>query len=224
MLKKYYLIISILLVLLISIYSFIVDSVPLCHPLVITFYALFFIVILLIILKKRGIIKKFSLPGVWGNLQKGRIILFIVAGIFVLLFDILSKVIFFYPFLDQKVELIQNLGIQPFFHVDPLELKHIIVFILFSWLFLIGPVFYRFNKKAPDRLLIILCSITFFSASGLTLERIFFGGVHDVYYAAGIFSILCPSCGYLYSEYIFCPWDFFMSWGIISGSVYYLSV
>ncbi len=160
-------------------------------------------------------LKPIKQQGSWQKPRLKVIIIFISAGLVFAVIDILAKLIFYNAAEVVKYEIFPGFGLESLFHIDPLTLEHIVVLIFCMWVFLIGPLFFRFQAKIIDTLIIIFSAMVLLPAFVLTCERLLYGGVHDVLYFESNLGFLCPYCGLKYESYVWCPADIFLSWGLI---------
>lgn len=137
-----------------------------------------------------------------------------------MLVDFGSKALFFDWQRPWQVEIFNHFGLHSVFHVTPFEPFHVHLLLYSLFMFLLGPLFFRFANKELDRIWMISSAITLAGVIPLVSERFLFGGVHDSFYFSGPLMLLCPTC---YSphfiSYAWTPADFFVHAGIMPSIV-----
>jgi hypothetical protein len=128
-----------------------------------------------------------------------------------LLVDFGSKALFFRWDQPQQVELFTNFGLHSVFHETTFEMFHLVLLMYFSYLFVVGALFFRFSNKHLDRVWLVSCPFALGGAIALVGERFMFGGVHNSFYFAGWMMWLCPPCASpRFASYAWTPADFFV--------------
>jgi len=103
-----------------------------------------------------------------------------------------------------------NFGLQSVFHATPFETFHVFLMLYFFYLFLIGPMFFRYSNRTLDRLWVISCATALAGTSALVIEKYLFDGVHNSFYFAGTVMSPCPPCASPRAiNYVWTPADFF---------------
>jgi len=134
----------------------------------------------------------------------------------VLIIDFGSKALFFRWDRPHKVEVFKNFGLHSVFHATPFESFHVILMLYFFYLFLIGPLFFRFSNRTLDRFWIASCATALGGTTALVTEKFLFAGVHDTFYFAGPLMWLCPPCASPYFvSYAWTPADFFFHAAVV---------
>jgi len=127
-----------------------------------------------------------------------------------LIIDFGSKAFFFRWDRPGQVEVFKNFGLHSVFHPTPFEAFHVFLMLYFVYLFLLGPLFFRFFSKGLDLIWLISSASAFGGAAALVTERLFFDGVHNSFYFAGPLMWLCPPCtSPRFISYAWTPADFF---------------
>ena len=180
-------------------------------------------VVVILLLLALAFITFYRLRNVFPDYNEGRcdipgnkvILIFFVFFTIVLLLDIGLKILFFDKTSTQRNMLTASLGLESYFNKSPFIIKHIFYLITGIWIFGIGPLYYRLRIQILDKIWIASSAMTFASGIILTFERLFFGGVHDIFYVGENFRYICPSCGAQFNAYVWCPADLFGNWGLI---------
>jgi len=129
----------------------------------------------------------------------------------VLLIDFGSKALFFRGDRAYQVEVVKNFGLHSVFHETAFEPFHLILLLYFTYLFVLGALFFRFSNPALDRVWLVSSTFALGGALALTGERFLFGGVHNPFYFAGPLMWLCPPCASArFASYAWTPADFFV--------------
>ena len=147
---------------------------------------------------------RYQVRGAWRSPTKqesSRYLKFLLA---ILIFDYGSKALFFRWDRPQRVEIFQNFGLYSIFHVTGFESFHIYLLLYFTYLFLLGPWYFRFTNPIHDRIWAMSCATALGGAIALVSERWLFGGVHDSFYFAGRLLL-----------YVWTPADFFVHAGVV---------
>jgi lipoprotein signal peptidase len=161
----------------------------------------------LLITKRRG----FGVRGSWRGPTKEETNLYFRLLIGVLLLDFGSKAIFFRWDRPDKVEVFKNFGLHSVFHVTAFESFHLMLFLYFFYVFLLGALFFRFSIKLLDRLWLVSCAFALGGAIALFSERLMFGGVHNSFFFAGPLMWICPPCASpRFASYAWTPADLFV--------------
>ena len=162
----------------------------------------------LLVRKLRG----YEIRGRWLPPTRKEVKLYIGLLLAVLLVDIGSKALFFRWDRPQQVEIITNFGLHSVFHETSFEpFFHLRLLLYFSYLFLVGALFFRFSNKHLDRVWLISSPFALGGALALVGERFVFGGVHNSFYFAGWLMWLCPTCASPhFASYAWTPADFFV--------------
>jgi hypothetical protein len=158
--------------------------------------------------------------GEWTGPGKNILLHYLVTFLIAALADVIPK-LFLFNESGIKNEILSGFGTESFFNPDPFSQKIAVVMAFFTWLFLVGGLFFRFNVPCFNRAWVFLSSMAFSSSLLLTVERIIFNGVHDIFYFEQRFRYLCPSCGLKYPYYIWCPADMFINWSILFLMILY---
>jgi hypothetical protein len=156
--------------------------------------------------------RRYQIRGRWRRPTQKEVKLYIRFLLGVLLVDFGSKALFFRWDRPQQVEIITNFGLHSVFHQTSFEpFFHLLLLLYFSYLFLVGALFFRFSNKHLDRVWLISSPFALGAALALVGERFIFGGVHNSFYFAGWLMWLCPTCAapHLIS-YAWTPADFFV--------------
>ena len=128
----------------------------------------------------------------------------------VLIIDFGSKALFFNSERPQKVELFKNFGLHSVFHTSSFDSFHVLLMLCFFYLFMIGPLFFRFSNRSLDRIWMISCASALGGTAALVTEKFLFAGVHNSFYFAGPLMWLCPPCASPhFVSYAWTPADFF---------------
>ena len=161
----------------------------------------------LLIAKRRG----FEVRGGWRAPTQKEANLYFRLLIGVLLVDFGSKALFFHWDRPYKVEVFKNFGLHSVFHATAFEPFHVILLLYFSYVFLIGALFFRFSNKHLDRVWLVSCTFALGGAVALFSERLMFGGVHNSFFFAGPLMWICPPCASPhFDSYAWTPADFFV--------------
>jgi hypothetical protein len=162
------------------------------------------------------VIPRYNIRGTWRSPTKGEASLYARLLLAVLLVDFGSKAFLFRWDRPQQVEIFKNFGLHSVFHVTGFETFHFYLLLYFLYLFLLGPLFFRFSNKNLDRVWLVSCPFALGGALALSSERLLFGGVHNSFYFAGPLMWLCPTCASPYfSSYAWTPADFFVHAAIL---------
>lgn len=128
----------------------------------------------------------------------------------VLIVDFGSKALFFSWDRPQKVEVFKNFGLHSVFHATPFDSFHVLLMLYFFYLFMIGPLFFRFSNRTLDRIWVISCASALGGTAALVTEKFLFDGVHNSFYFAGPLMWICPPCASpRFISYAWTPADFF---------------
>ncbi len=214
-LKKYFLIIFLIVALFLSLdLSFDKNSGGLKWTNIT--WALIILILLIIVFVRR---MKNLYPkhprGIWTGPEKPVVSGYIIISLITAFADIFPKYLLYDSNSGNKRAISKNFGFQSLFNPDPLSLKIVLTLAVFLWIFFVGALFFRFNIKLYDRAWIALSSMTFSASLVMTLERILFKGIHDIFYFEKKLRYLCPLCGVKYKTYAWCPADIFISWSIL---------
>src|SRR5258706_2520351 len=156
-------------------------------------------------------LKRYNVRGSWRGPTAQELKLYTRVLLGALLVDFASKAFFFRYDRPQPVEIFKNFGLHSVFHQTAFEPFHFYLSLYFLYLFLLGPLFFRFTNKALDRAWLISCPFALGGAMALFSERLMFGGVHDSFYFSGPLMWLCPTCASsYYQSYAWTPADFFV--------------
>jgi len=156
-------------------------------------------------------IKRYQVRGVWRNPTREESSRYTRLLLIVLLIDFGSKALFFRWDRPQPVEIFPNFGLHSVFHVTGFETFHVFLLLYFAYVFLIGPLFFRFANPTLDRLWLGSTPFALGGALALSFERLAFGGVHDSFYFAGPLMWICPPCASpAFTSYAWTPADFFV--------------
>src|SRR4030095_2052949 len=161
----------------------------------------------LLITKRRG----FQVRGSWRMPTETEQSLYVRLLLGVLLIDIGSKVFFFRYDRPYQVEVFKYFGLHSVFHPTEFEPFHLILSLYFTYIFVLGALFFRFSNKHLDRVWFVSCTFALGGAIALFGERILFGGVHNSFYFAGPLMWICPTCASPYfKSYAWPPADLFV--------------
>jgi hypothetical protein len=153
----------------------------------------------------------FQVKGTWRNPSTVETVLYMRLLLAALLIDFGSKALFFRWDRPYPVEVFKNFGLHSVFHPADFEPFHLILLLYFSYVFVLGALFFRFTNKSVDRVWLISSAFALAGAVALFSERFMFGGVHDSFYFAGKLMWLCPPCASPYfASYAWTPADFFV--------------
>lgn len=153
----------------------------------------------------------FRIRGLWRKPTPAEIRFYLRCLIGVLLIDFGSKALFFRWDRTYQVEVFKNFGLHSVFHETAFEAFHVILLVYFSYLFLLGALYFRFSSKFLDRLWLMSSTFALGGALALFGERFMFGGVHNSFYFAGPLMWLCPPCASpRFASYTWTPADFFV--------------
>jgi hypothetical protein len=153
----------------------------------------------------------FQVKGVWRNPSTAETLPYARVVLTALLLDFGSKALFFRWDRPYPVEIFKNFGLHSVFHQTEFEPFHFILLLYFSYIFVVGALFFRFTNKAVDRLWLISSAFALAGATALFSERFMFGGVHNSFYFAGKLMWLCPPCASPhFASYAWTPADFFV--------------
>jgi len=156
-------------------------------------------------------LKRYNVRGNWRGPTAQELKLYTRVFLGALLVDFGSKAFFFRYDQPQPVEIFKNFGFHSVFHQGEFEPVHVYLSLYFFYLFLLGPLFFRFTNRVLDRAWLISGSFAFGGAVALFAERLMFGGVHDSFYFSGPLMWLCPTCASSYFQsYAWTPADFFV--------------
>lgn len=156
-------------------------------------------------------IQRYHVRGIWRSPTQRESSTYIRLLLIVLLIDIGSKALFFRWDRPEQVEIFANFGLHSVFHVTGFETFHVYLLLYFAYWFLVGPLFFRFANPALDRLWLGSAPFALGGALALSLERLFFGGVHNSFYFAGPLMWICPPCtSPAFSSYAWTPADLFV--------------
>lgn len=156
-------------------------------------------------------LKRYNVRGTWRSPTAQELKLYVRVLLGALSVDFGSKAFFFRYDRPQPVEIFKNFGFHSVFHRGEFEPFHVYLSLYFFYLFLIGPLFFRFTNRALDRAWLISGPFAFGGAMALFAERLMFGGVHDSFYFSGPLMWLCPTCASSYFQsYAWTPADFFV--------------
>lgn len=214
-LHKYFFIISLISLFFLAGFEFYIENVPFTHPAVIIIFLGLTSILIIYIIKRILKLKPLKARGSWGKPELKGIIIFTGSGLCFSLIDILSKIIFYDSQIQDSFEIFPGFGLQSLFNSNPFGFELIIEIIFCVWFFIIGALFFRYHINIIDTLLKIFCAMVLFPSFSMTLERILFNGVHDVFYFNSNLGFLCPYCGLKYQSYVWCPADIFLVWGVI---------
>jgi lipoprotein signal peptidase len=161
----------------------------------------------LLVTKCRG----YQIRGEWRRPTRKELKLYMRLLLAALLVDFGSKALFFRWDQPQQVELFTNFGLHSVFHETTFEMFHLVLLMYFSYLFVVGALFFRFSNKHLDRVWLVSCPFALGGAIALVGERFMFGGVHNSFYFAGWMMWLCPPCASpRFASYAWTPADFFV--------------
>ncbi len=160
------------------------------------------------ILVKR--IRRYQIRGSWSDPATAVANLYFRMLLAVLIVDFGSKALFFRWDRPEQVEWFKNFGLHSVFHPTEFETFHIYLLGYFSYLFVLGPLYFRFANRTLDRLWIGSSAIGMGGTLALVSERLLFDGVHNSFYFAGPLMWLCPICASpSFISYAWTPADFF---------------
>jgi lipoprotein signal peptidase len=168
--------------------------------------------------------RRYEIRGCWRGPTHKEVKLYIRLLLGVLLVDFGSKALFFRWDRPQKVELLPNFGLHSVFHETGFETFHVVLLLYFSYLFLVGALFFRFSNTHLDRVWLISSPFALGGAIALVGERLMFGGVHNSFYLAGWLMWLCPPCASPhFISYSWTPADFFVHAAVMPGIILLVS-
>jgi lipoprotein signal peptidase len=169
-------------------------------------------------------LRRYEIRGRWRRPTQKEVKLYIRLLLGVVLVDFGSKALFFRSDRPQQVEIFTNFGLHSVFHETGFESFHVVLLLYFSYLFLVGGLFFRFANTHLDRVWLISSSFALGGAIALVSERLLFGGVHNSFYFAGWLMWLCPPCAspHLVS-YAWTPADFFVHAAIMPAIILFVS-
>ena len=161
-------------------------------------------------------IPRYSIRGVWRSPAKRESNLYFRLLLAVLIIDFGSKALFFRGDRPQQIEVFKNFGLHSVFHVTPFESFHVFLMLYFFYLYLVGPLFFRFSNRTLDRVWIASCASALGGTAALVTEMFLFEGVHNSFYFAGPLMWLCPPCASpRFVSYAWTPADFFWHAAIV---------
>lgn len=169
--------------------------------------------------------RRYEIRGRWRRPTQKEVKLYIRFLLGVLLVDFGSKALFFRWNRPQKVALFTNFGLHSVFHETSFEpFFHLLLLLYFSYLFLVGALFFRFSNKHLDRVWLISSPFALGGAIALLGERLVFGGVHNSFYFAGWLMWLCPPCASpRFASYAWTPADFFVHAAVMPAIILLVS-
>jgi lipoprotein signal peptidase len=169
-------------------------------------------------------LRRYEIRGRWRRPTQKEVKLYIRFLLGVLLVDFGSKALFFRWNRPQKVALFTNFGLHSVFHETSFETFHLVLLLYFSYLFLVGALFFRFSNKHLDRVWLISSPFALGGAIALLGERFMFGGVHNSFYFAGWLMWLCPPCASpRFASYAWTPADFFVHAAVMPAIILLVS-
>ncbi len=161
-------------------------------------------------------IPRYHIRGDWCSPTKRESNLYFRLLLAVLIIDFGSKSLFFRWDRPEQIEVFKNFGLHSVFHATPFESFHILLMLYFFYLFMIGPLFFRFSNRTLDRVWIASCASALGGTVALVTERFLFDGVHNSFYFAGPLMWLCPPCASpRFASYTWTPADFFWHAAIV---------
>lgn len=161
-------------------------------------------------------IPRYYIRGVWRSPNKRESTLYFRLLLAVLIVDFGSKALFFRWDRPQQVEVFKNFGLHSVFHATPFDSFHVFLMLYFFYLFMIGPLFFRFSNRTLDRIWIASCASALGGTAALVTEKFLFEGVHNSFYFAGPLMLLCPPCASPRAiSYAWTPADFFWHAAIV---------
>lgn len=161
-------------------------------------------------------IPRYYIRGVWCSPTKRESNLYFRLLLAVLIIDFGSKALFFRWDRPQKVAVFNNFGLHSVFHPTQFESFHVLLMLYFFYLFLMGPLFFRYSNRSLDRVWIASCATALGGTVALVTERFLFDGVHNSFYFAGPLMWLCPPCASPRAiSYAWTPADFFWHAAIV---------
>jgi hypothetical protein len=168
-------------------------------------------------------IPRYQIRGSWIDPARLRTYLYSRILLAVLIIDFGSKALFFRWDRPEPVEWFKNFGLHSVFHPTEFETFHIYLLGYFSYLFVLGPLYFRFDNRTLDRLWIATSAVGLGGTVALVTERLFFDGVHNSFYFAGPLMWLCPVCASpIAISYAWTPADFF--WHAIIAPIFLVVV
>jgi hypothetical protein len=169
-------------------------------------------------------IRRYHVRGIWRRPTRQESSFYVRLLLVVLLIDVGSKALFFRWDRPEQVEILPNFGFHSVFHPTEFETFHIYLLLYFTYWFLLGPWYFRFANSALDRLWLGSAPFALAGGLALSLERLFFGGVHNSFYFAGPLMWLCPPCASpAFESYAWTPADFFVHAAIFPFIILLLS-
>jgi lipoprotein signal peptidase len=174
----------------------------------------------LLVSKLRG----YQIRGRWRRPTQKEVKLYIRLLLGVLVVDFGSKALFFRGDRPQQVEIFPNFGLHSVFHETSFEAFHLVLLLYFSYVFLLGVLFFRFSNNHLDRIWFISAPFALGGAIALFGERFLFGGVHNSFYFAGWLMWLCPPCASPhFVSYAWTPADFFVHAAVMPPLILFVS-
>lgn len=159
---------------------------------------------------------RYHIRGDWCSPTKSESSLYFRLLLAVLIIDFGSKALFFRWDHPQQIEIFKNFGLHSVFHATPFDSFHVVLMLYFFYLFLVGPLFFRFSNRTLDRLWIASCASALGGTVALVMEKYLFDGVHNSFYFAGPLMWLCPPCASpRFVSYAWTPADFFWHAAIV---------
>ena len=153
---------------------------------------------------------RYHIRGVWRSPRTRESNLYFRLLLAVLIIDFGSKALFFRWDRPQQVEVFKNFGLHSVFHATLFESFHFFLMLYFFYMFMIGPLFFRFSNRTLDRIWVISCASALGGTAALVTEKFLFDGVHNSFYFAGPLMWLCPPCASPRAiSYAWTPADFF---------------
>ena len=169
-------------------------------------------------------LRRYEIRGRWRRPTQKEVKWYIRLLLSVVLVDFGSKALFFRSDRPQQVEIFTNFGLHSVFHETSFETFHLVLLLYFSYLFLLGALFFRFSNKHLDRVWLISAPFALGGAIALFGERFLFGGVHNSFYFAGWLMWLCPPCASpRFASYAWTPADFFVHAAIMPAIILFVS-
>lgn len=155
-------------------------------------------------------IPRYHIRGVWRSPTKEESNLYFRLLLAVLIIDFGSKALFFRWDRPQQVEVFKNFGLHSVFHATPFESFHVFLMLYFFYMYMIGPLFFRYSNRILDRVWTASCASALGGTAALVTEKFLFEGVHNSFYFAGPLMWLCPPCASpRFISYAWTPADFF---------------
>jgi lipoprotein signal peptidase len=159
---------------------------------------------------------RYGVRGEWRKPTRQESTFYLRLLLAVLVVDYGSKFLFFRWNRPEQIEVFKNFGLHSVFHVTGFETFHVFLLLYFSYLFWLGPWYFRFANRKLDRIWMVSSTLALGGAVALITERFLTGGVRDSFYFAGPLMWICPPCASpRFSSYAWTPADLFVHAAIV---------